>query len=101
MLRRPPRSTRTDTPFPCPTLFRSVAIEAAAAVAALVAAVAGLHDDGGTFLQRFDAHRQIADDGVAEAQVALQLVHRRRRGVDAPHDEIGRASWRERVCQYV
>src|SRR3546814_8846998 len=24
MLRRPPRSTRTDTPFPYPTLFRSV-----------------------------------------------------------------------------
>src|SRR3546814_1144883 len=23
MLRRPPRSTLTDTPFPCPTLFRS------------------------------------------------------------------------------
>src|SRR3546814_10930850 len=24
MFRRPPRSTRTDTPFPCTTLFRSV-----------------------------------------------------------------------------
>src|SRR3546814_5809746 len=24
MIRRPPRSTRTDTPFPYPTLFRSV-----------------------------------------------------------------------------
>src|SRR3546814_14658837 len=118
MLRRPPRSTRTDTPFPCPTLFRSVAIEAAAAVAALVAAVAGLHDDGGTFLQRFDAHRQIADDVVAEAQVALQLVHRRRRGVDAQPDvvalavlldavgqgaqtpAIGSRSCREWVCRY-
>src|SRR3546814_13244270 len=27
MLRRPPRSTRTDTPFPYTTLFRSVLIE--------------------------------------------------------------------------
>src|SRR3546814_18806013 len=25
MIRRPPRSTRTDTPFPYPTLFRSLA----------------------------------------------------------------------------
>src|SRR3546814_9138838 len=24
MIRRPPRSTRTDTPFPYPTLFRSI-----------------------------------------------------------------------------
>src|SRR3546814_16612717 len=24
MIRRPPRSTRTDTPFPCTTLFRSL-----------------------------------------------------------------------------
>src|SRR3546814_1504263 len=27
MIRRPPRSTRTDTPFPYTTLFRSVAAE--------------------------------------------------------------------------
>src|SRR3546814_3456025 len=27
MLRRPPSSTRTDTPFPCTTLFRSHAAE--------------------------------------------------------------------------
>src|SRR3546814_17742874 len=30
MIRRPPRSTRTDTLFPYTTLFRSAAIEAAA-----------------------------------------------------------------------
>src|SRR3546814_3490975 len=24
MIRRPPRSTRADTPFPCPTLFRAL-----------------------------------------------------------------------------
>src|SRR3546814_12209509 len=74
-------------------------LEAAAAVAALVAAVAGLHDDGGTFIQRFDAHRQIADDVVAEAQVALQLVHRRRRGVDAQHDVVALAVLLDAVGQ--
>src|SRR3546814_19413062 len=29
MIRRPPRSTRTDTPFPYTTLFRSVGLERA------------------------------------------------------------------------
>src|SRR3546814_5125329 len=33
MIRRPPRSTRTDTPFPYPTLFRSGLFLAARAVA--------------------------------------------------------------------
>src|SRR3546814_7988162 len=28
MIRRPPRSTRTDTPFPCTTLFRSARLAA-------------------------------------------------------------------------
>src|SRR3546814_14613771 len=27
MLRRPPSTTRTDTPFPCTTLFRAVGVE--------------------------------------------------------------------------
>src|SRR3546814_4684240 len=32
MIRRPPRSTRTDTPFPYTTLFRSSPVEATQAV---------------------------------------------------------------------
>src|SRR3546814_9365864 len=39
MIRRPPRSTRTDTLFPYPTLFRSIGagiVDAAAAVAAAI-----------------------------------------------------------------
>src|SRR3546814_16676561 len=35
MIRRPPRSTRTDTPFPYPTLFRSAMLIAGPAGAAL------------------------------------------------------------------
>src|SRR3546814_958579 len=36
MIRRPPRSTRTDTPFPYPTLFRSESIMSYQARAAVL-----------------------------------------------------------------
>src|SRR3546814_11660873 len=110
MIRRPPRSTRTDTLFPYTTLFRSL-LE--------------IHDWG--FLspslhapaQRQLHHRHLllveVGDGVV---VALRLGHldelllhhhgiARGRGLvallllDAAGVEIGRASCRERVCQYV
>src|SRR3546814_17718284 len=104
MIRRPPRSTRTDALFPYTTLFRS-------------------------HLARLDRGDLPADrdHGVAEAvDLALGLAlgrlyhqgvgHRERHGrrVEAVVDEalgdvldgdaagaIGRASCRERVCQYV
>src|SRR3546814_6258769 len=38
MIRRPPRSTRTYTPFPYPTLFRSRRLAAAAHAAAILEA---------------------------------------------------------------
>src|SRR3546814_16397615 len=99
MLRRPPRSTRTDTLFPYTTLFRS-----------------SLGSD------RSDDHRHM------HARFSRKHRHRdrvRTRGVSAAHAagasqpsrfsdnlpvlrgelrskaQIGRASCRERVCQYV
>src|SRR3546814_5173534 len=42
MIRRPPRSTRTDTLFPYTTLFRSLEARALAAIAAILGASAGL-----------------------------------------------------------
>src|SRR3546814_19555324 len=51
MIRRPPRSTRTDTPFPAPTLFRSHATELGVGTSA-VASIGGCenfskkNDDG-------------------------------------------------------
>src|SRR3546814_12355352 len=56
MIRRPPRSTRTDTLFPYTTLFRSHAPDAAGAVAEVV---------GG-------------DDAVAGGLVARHVLHRDR-----------------------
>src|SRR3546814_15349921 len=45
MIRRPPRSTRTDTLFPYTTLFRSVDPESIQAVAAVAAQEANPTDD--------------------------------------------------------
>src|SRR3546814_12784884 len=119
MLRRPPRSTRTDTLFPYTTLFRSMMVRKDAEAIStedLRKAVArtgmcaeewrpGAADAGE------DSHRRLqvwfttlSGLGVAAGLVlhvwlaggfaeALRLF--------AGHDEIGRASCRERVCQYV
>src|SRR3546814_15140156 len=118
MVRRPPRSTRTDTLFPYTTLFRSIEGQAQLAV---------------VFLYVLDQVLQVARVGrvgvmvgKASVDLAVQLVDlaaqgaeqaRRHRAanpvaavdgdlhgackLDGVADEIGRASCRERVCQYV
>src|SRR3546814_10998178 len=104
MIRRPPRSTRTDTLFPYTTLFRSVeaasillreiitesfGINREARVAILRASIEALY---------YDAQGKLRDRPLREPLedvFALQTVPQMR---DA---EIGRASCRERVCQYV
>src|SRR3546814_20416129 len=116
MIRRPPRSTRTDTLFPYTTLFRSAA---------------GSPHHGCEFGWRMTSRRSpslrppSSSLGCADlsyrpswhnhtmlsslcnrvdlikimAQVA-QLAHRSRFATER-YNEIGRASCRERVCQYV
>src|SRR3546814_11328771 len=121
MIRRPPRSTRTDTLFPYTTLFRS-----GSPVGQDVAGTAGERHDadarsrerpevgnrtGGDHhvLDRVDPDdaelvehgvddRVVADEGagVGRGTPCGQLA-----GADLEDDEIGRASCRERVCQYV
>src|SRR3546814_17260659 len=106
MIRRPPRSTRTDTLFPYTTLFRS---ERPVVVGDIALAAPCFGDED-----------QLRGRRVA-AGAAQRLEHRvERRGVRRarrdhrldvfampaesearPLDQIGRASWRERVCQYV
>src|SRR3546814_17509482 len=125
MIRRPPRSTRTDTLFPYTTLFRSAltlksAIETAHATIHQVAqsqpqcagmgttiVVAALHDDriaiayvGDSRLYRLrhGALEQITrDHSLLEEMIARGHYSRE----DAQRLEIGRASCRERVCKYV
>src|SRR3546814_18295100 len=104
MLRRPPRSTRTDTLFPYTALFRSQ-VDLGAVIKAL-----GLHK------VRVRLHPEVAVTVTAnvarsedEAQIQLESgrvvsteeLLRAEEAAEAEREEIGRASGRERVCQYV
>src|SRR3546814_12810131 len=102
MIRRPPRSTRTDTLFPYTTLFRSE----------LDFAVIGHLTDTGRMVLRFNGE-QVGDlpiDPLAAASPEydrpwVKTPPQKPLGrVNHPLpfiEEIGRASCRERVCQYV
>src|SRR3546814_12320345 len=101
MIRRPPRSTRTDTLFPYTTLFRSMPV--VNLVLELVAGrlhLLGIDDDD--VIARVDVRGVFRLVLAAQAvgnfsgQTAERFV---RRVNHVP--EIGRASCRERVCQYV
>src|SRR3546814_14439569 len=103
MIRRPPRSTRTDTLFPYTTLFRSPlmsppcfflylqprrggVVERPLDTARAVALAEGLDPERalrGQFYRQIAVEHRLADRG---AEAAAQ---------------IGRASCRDRVCQYV
>src|SRR3546814_16861834 len=96
MIRRPPRSTRTDTLFPYTTLFRSNAF----ALGAFLTIVVGL-------LVGVVAGALPGISFVNAMAMALPFTY-----VMTPTNamlflggiyvgEIGRASCRERVCQYV
>src|SRR3546814_16453260 len=119
MIRRPPRSTRTDTLFPYTTLFRS--------------AVGGDHDiprlqptlRGGEAVvlavARDGGHRALPDHRRSRGEHALQEPLVEASGIEAgmplvdepamigvgaqlaalPGAQIGRASCRERVCPSV
>src|SRR3546814_15962040 len=102
MLRRPPISTRSDTPFPYTTLLRSgaggrVAFGHRLMPQRIVLRVRG--GDAGHGLVDPALHLRRGARRVAELRGEVcERLHIARRG--APID-IGRASCRERVCQYV
>src|SRR3546814_14696930 len=98
MIRRPPRSTRTDTLFPYTTLFRSVD------------GIAG-HVIIAARTEQPRIIEAIAPGAAPAAAPAPSAVEERVRRAEAGRAhlfppivdaiEIGRASCRERVCQYV
>src|SRR3546814_11397728 len=100
MIRRPPRSTRTDTLFPYTTLFRSGASWRPSGCHCPVAdcdrSRSALVDggDGGDVRScpqpYFLARRARLDAGGLSPLLSLETAF-----------QIGRASCRERVCQYV
>src|SRR3546814_11112596 len=110
MIRRPPRSTRTDTLFPYTTLFRSfgegrvVDVVWQADQAAVRRLAEAAHDGveestvGGRVVERL-ARRIQGRDAALRQQEANRPLH----AVQPPDNplEIGRASCRERVCHYV
>src|SRR3546814_19764254 len=73
MIRRPPRSTRTDTLFPYTTLFRSI-------VAVACTTCNGM-------------------SGALDPKIQQEIIDRDLYAT-AVLSELGRASCRERVCQY-
>src|SRR3546814_17573167 len=122
MIRRPPRSTRTDTLFPYTTLFRSArrlnrARQAAHPPARRQGVVARRPSrqpyyppDLAHPLARLSPERSLSVETARPARGPGAGRHARgprnpRRPLPPPRTqaaaEIGRASWRERVCQYV
>src|SRR3546814_13911272 len=113
MIRRPPRSTRTDTLFPYTTLFRSSPRRSGEAAGM---AEVQLHPDwlariGGEFEQPYMAAlKQFLSEERAKGKAIFPRPRDWFAALDAtpPPDvrvvilgQIGRASGRERVCQYV
>src|SRR3546814_12661238 len=112
MIRRPPRSTRTDTLFPYPTLFRSTDLtyieEAARRMQSLVQDLLALSRAGKSAMRlQATSLTTCADDAIDALAERI-----RETGAEVVRDElpavmgdrtlkIGRASGRERVCQYV
>src|SRR3546814_20211990 len=107
MIRLPPRSTRTDTLFPDTTLFRSKsetsvgqgalrapAVQDRVIVLALAVVVEGLDVDRPE--QRFLMESSVSAKHRASSPASLN----RNWAVPPMYGKIGRASCRERVCQY-
>src|SRR3546814_20999961 len=103
MIRRPPRSTRTDTPFPYTTLFRyknesisGGALDGAEKASETLLKTGGNGDDWGAIgfsydEQRFSPLTGINDGNVGELGVAWFADLDHARGQDANRVEIGRA----------
>src|SRR3546814_11893138 len=114
MVRRPPRSTRTDTLFPYTTLFRSPDLSVATAPSRASGDQAGVGQQGRGGVRRVQRAQVLQDvpgggdevcrRGRSGEQEALGPADRRDRLQVAelllrlPALEIGRASCRERVC---
>src|SRR3546814_12190909 len=101
MLRRPPRSTRTDTLFPYTTRVRSALCGTAAAEPQPLRL-----STGPLAFELVGGNVHAVRIGGVEILRAIQYLIRdgdwgTLRPAIADLEEIGRASCRERVCQYV
>src|SRR3546814_15098082 len=114
MLRRPTGATLTDTRYPYPTLFRvpcpipgrgSRHVDTPRAEARdAVAAGADRFDDEFSLHDHYPASRAAAIRNSmlpSGPVIGLSITPRTVHPGSEPNQEIGRASCRERVCQYV
>src|SRR3546814_19267747 len=90
MIRRPPRSTRTDTLFPYTTLFRSAAFAVTAtaftvATGAAFAAFALVHHGGGAGFRLVNLDGHVVDDIFVDSGLALQPCHDASGGITVQH----------------
>src|SRR3546814_15951953 len=104
MIRRPPRSTRTDTLFPYTTLFRS--IERIDSMLKVEIRTLKMTDGSLESMKVIDHDK--SSDRKWLATHCFWAMRNGRQVISTPEnefphnkDEIGRASCRERVCQYV
>src|SRR3546814_14818172 len=98
MILLPPRSTRTDTLFPYTTLFRSDLPGEPRLHRRSLARSARILPGGPRLHQLRDGHRRDVQDGEVRDMTFADLLPS---GMSVEDLQIGRASCRERVCQYV
>src|SRR3546814_18742370 len=123
MIRRPPSSTRTDTLFPYTTLFRSGSDDELVTNLHKAVGFHGAHIEKQVTGARAVGHRAVAwnrpgrrgpDDDAGPSEFVLGCLDDGKANPDRRRDvvvildlglgrggQIGRASCRDRVCQYV
>src|SRR3546814_18944617 len=105
MIRRPPRSTRTDTLFPYTTLFRSVSqnVQTDGQGLQLDFAQNSWNDrsDIDNAIRQLDAAKLKLRSASSSLSTNSNTLLTRLDFTQAFSDQIGRASCRERVCQDV
>src|SRR3546814_11866900 len=108
MIRRPPRSTRTDTLFPYTTLCRSFVVVIGGSLLGVWAGIEQklgnlwfwFGNQGWEYLELGRVWQYLLVVGLL-VWFAILWVLARPRAVANVAAQIGRASCRERVCQYV
>src|SRR3546814_18804963 len=99
MLRRPPRSTRTDTLFPYTTLFRSAGNTNDSSSKVDAGGADAYFDNAANNGEQIPGcHR--SESAAVHLGGAVSSLNLACSGARTSTHEIGRASCRERVCQY-